>query len=143
LRSRRRRVSACHPALRPLHSLNDSLAIERLQNVIDGVHVEGADCVLIVGRGKHDLRQRLRLACDKTGRPCLVAFEQLLNYGKSVEAWHLHVEKHQVGMMLLDQLDGLNAVSALSDDVYVADRVEQVFELVASQLFVIDNERRD
>ena len=46
-------------------------------------------------------------------------------------------------MMLLDEVDGLNAVRSLGNDIDAADGVEQVLELVAGQLFVVDDERGD
>jgi hypothetical protein len=55
-------VPGVPPARRPadpLHGLLDARAVKRLEQVIDGVHVEGAHGVLVVGRGKDNLRQRL------------------------------------------------------------------------------------
>jgi hypothetical protein len=43
--------------------------------------------------------------------------------------------------VLLDQIDSFNAVRALGHHIHAAHRVQQVLQLVASQLFVIDNER--
>jgi hypothetical protein len=39
----------------------DAGAVKGLEQVIDGVHVEGAHGVLVVGRGKDNLRQGLGL----------------------------------------------------------------------------------
>jgi hypothetical protein len=49
----------------------------------------------------------------------------------------LHVEENQVGIMLFDEADSLQAVLALCDNVYVAAILEQVSELVAGELFVV------
>ena len=72
-----------------------------------------------------------------------IAIDEPLNHGEAVLAGHLHIEKNQIGMVLVDEVDGLDAVRALGNDIHVADRIEQVLELVAGQLFVVDNERRD
>jgi hypothetical protein len=43
-------------------------------------------------------------------------------------------------MMLFDQFHCLNAVGPLRHDVYILRRLQKIRKLVASQLFVIDNE---
>ena len=45
--------------------------------------------------------------------------------------------------MLFNQVHGLNAVSSLGHHVHAAHLFEQVLELVAGQLFVVDDERGD
>ena len=45
-------------------------------------------------------------------------------------------------MKFLDQSHCFNAVGALAYDFHVPDRVEQVLQLFAGQLFVVDDERR-
>src|ERR1019366_6055845 len=49
--------------------------------------------------------------------------------------------KHQVRIVLLDQAYGFQTVLTLCDHVHVAGVLEQVSELVARQLFVIDQNR--
>ncbi len=63
-----------------------------------------------------------------------------LDDGKTVEAGHLHVKENQVGVVFLNQVDRFNAVGALGYNVDAAQSFEQVLELIASQLFVIDDE---
>ena len=72
-----------------------------------------------------------------------IAIDEPLNHGEAVLAGHLHIEKDKIGMVLVDQIHGLNAVRALRNDIHIADRIKQVLELVAGQLFVVDNERGD
>ena len=78
--------------------------VEGLEQIIDGVYVEGAYCVLVEGCGEDDLRQ------------AVAVLDQLLEHGEAVEARHLHVEKDDVGLVFADELDGLNAVRSLGDD---------------------------
>ena len=68
-------------------------------------------------------------------------FCQPLEHGKTVQARHLHVEEDQVGTMFLDQVDGFDSVGSLGDHIHAAHGFEQVLELVAGQLFVVDDER--
>ncbi len=70
-----------------------------------------------------------------------LAVEQLLDYAKTVQARHLDVEKHQVRIVFADQGDGFQAVLALRDYVHIVQVLEQVGELVACQLFVVDDDR--
>ena len=88
---------------------------------------------MVVGSGKDDLRQRMLAGA--------IAFHQALDDRKAVKARHLHIEKDQVGVMLLDEIDCLDAVAAVSDDFNAAQRVEQVLQLFAGQLFVVDDQR--
>ena len=92
-RSRARASASCEP-----------LRAERLQQVVDGVHLERPQRVLVV-RGDED-------------RPALVAPEQL-EHLEAVQLRHLHVEQHQVGRQLGHRLDRLEAVAALGHDLDV------------------------
>jgi hypothetical protein len=78
----------------------ESLRAERLEQVIHGVDVEGAQSVLIVGRHKYD-----RHFCA----------DQLENL-KAVQLGHLNIEKDQIGFQLARCLDRFKAVGALGDD---------------------------
>jgi hypothetical protein len=69
-----------------------------------------------------------------------VTIYDALDYREAIEAGHLNVEEDEVGMMLLDELDGLDSVCALGDDVDIRGGLEQVSQLIASELFVIDDE---
>src|SRR5690348_3033680 len=62
---------------------------------------------------------------------------------EAVEAGHLHVEEDEVGRVLLDQVHGFEAVLPLSDERDFWKRLQQVGELLARGLFVVDDERVD
>ena len=113
-----------------MDGLRDAFLIERLEQVVDRIDLEGLDRVLVVGRGEDDLGQRDFLV------------EQLLDDAEAVEAGHLHVEEDEVGAAVLDQADGFEPVLTLGYDVDLAGVFEQVGKLVAGELLVVDNDRR-
>ena len=139
LRLRRRSGAAGDARLYAVHSLDHAAAVEGLQQVIDRVHIEGADGVLVIGGGEDNLRQRRGFGCGVGGR--MIALAKALDDGESVQAGHLHIEEDEVGMVLLDQVHGLDTVAALGYDVHAAHRLEKILELVAGQLFIVDDER--
>ena len=110
-----------------LHGLRDPLLVERLQQVVDGVHFEGLHRILVVGGGEDDLRQRHFLV------------DQLLDDAEAVEPGHLHVEEDEFGRELLDQVHRFHAVLALRDDVHI-EIAQQIGKLVARKLLVIHND---
>ena len=111
-RSRARSIAAAQP-----------LGAERLQQVVDGVHLEGAQRVLIVG-GDEDHGD--------------VAADQL-EHLEAVELRHLHVEQQQIGLQLGHRLDRLEAVGALGDDLDAGIAARYSRSTAARQLFVVDN----
>ncbi len=121
-----------HAGAGAFNGLEDAGAVERLEQVIDGVHVEGADRVLVVGGGEDDERQVIEAAM----------VDEVLEDGEAVEARHLDVEEDDVGLVLFDELDGFNAVGAFGEDFDVADGLEQVLQLFAGQLLIVDDESR-
>ena len=78
----RQRLAPPEPFARPLQRGGQTLGAERLQQVVDGVHVEGAQRVLIVGGDEH----HGDVAADQ------------LEHLEPVELRHLHVEQQQVGV---------------------------------------------
>ena len=62
----------------------DARLVERLQDVVDGVHFERLHRIVVERRGEDDLRQ------------AELALHQLLDHAEPVEPGHLHIEKHQV-----------------------------------------------
>jgi hypothetical protein len=106
----------------------DTGAVKGLEEVIDGVHLEGADSVLVEGGGEDDLRTRELLV------------EELLDDGKAVEAGHLDVEEDEVWLVETYEVDGLDAVGALSEDFDAAGFFEEVDELLAGEGFVVDDD---
>ena len=110
-----------------LHRLRDPLLVERLQQVVNRVHLERLHRILVVGGGEHDLRQRHFLV------------DQLLDGAEAVESGHLHVKEDEFRRELLDQVHGFHAVLALRHDVHI-EIAQQIGKLVARKLLVIHND---
>ena len=119
-------------------------AIKRLEKIVHGVHIEGTDSILVVGCSEDKLRQmRDGLVCAiRLARFGPLALHQPLDDGKTILARHLHIEKDEIGMVLLDQIHGFDTVGALRHNIHVTHRVKQILELVAGELFVVDYECR-
>src|SRR3984957_14473901 len=105
--------------------------IKGLEQVVDGVDVKSAHCILIESGGKNDLRHAVSV----------FALEQLLEHGEAIQARHLHIEKYHVGMVRTNEVDGLNAILPLGDDLDSAHRIQEVFELFARKPFIVDDQR--
>ena len=107
----------CHPFL-----------VERLEQIVHGIHFERFHRVLIKGGGKHNLGQDDFFV------------EQLLDNAKAVEARHLYIEKDQVGIVFADQTDAFDPVLALGHDVHVADIFQQEGKFVTGKLFIVHDD---
>ena len=80
---------------------NYAAPVERLQQIIHRVDVECPHRVLVVCSCKHKLRQRLRVSLSAFGPLRSIS---LLDHCKSIQPRHLHIKKHQVGVVLLNQV---------------------------------------
>ena len=116
---------------RSLEGLHNPGAIEWLEQVIDGVDVERAHRILVESGSKNDLRHAVGL----------FALQQLLEHGKAVQSWHLHVQKHYIRMVSTNKVDRLNAILALGDDLDSSRRIQKVFELLSRKPFIVDDQR--
>ena len=112
----------------PLDGRRQPARLDRFEQVIDGVHLEGVDRVLVEGRdedhlgvepGLHDPPRHF-----EPGQPR-----------------HLDVEHHQVRLVFFDYVQRLDSVSRLADDLDAAELLEQETQLVARQLLVVDDDR--
>jgi hypothetical protein len=100
--------------------------IERLENVVDGMHLECAHCVLIVSRDEDDSGHAVR-ADD-------------LEYIEAVHTGHLHVEEYEVGPARDDGLDRRLARRALLDDRDVGLVLKGEADAVAGEWLVIHDD---
>jgi hypothetical protein len=87
-----------------LDSLLEPHRVNGLEQVIDRVHLEGLNRVLVEGRDENQ------------GRRLLVSFEQTPGDLESAQAWHLDIEKHQVRLVTLHRCDRLGTVTRLRHD---------------------------
>ena len=105
----------------------EAFAANRLQQIIDGVDLEGFHRVLIVGR------------CENHGD---VAFDQF-EHVEAGQLRHLHIEKNQIGFVFGDGFHGLEAVGAFREHLNLRMRLKQFAQHLAGQLFVVDDQRAD
>ena len=115
---------------RALQGLQDTGTIKRLQQVIDGVDVERTHRILVERGGEDDLGHAVGID----------SLQQLLEHGEAVQARHLHIQKHYIRMVRMNQMDRLDAILALGDDLDSSRRVEKVFELFAREPFIVDDQ---
>ena len=123
----RRACLGLHDPPRPLNRLGNSALVERLQHVVHGVHFERLHRVVIERRREHHVRD------------FHFPFDKLLEHAETVEAGHLHVQKHQVRRVLLDQRHGFHAVFSLPDQIDFGKTFQQKRQLIPRRLFVIHN----
>ena len=104
--------------------LGQALRAERLQQVVDRVHLKGLDRVLVVG-GDEDHR-------------CLAA-DQLENV-EAIEFRHLDVEEEQIGLLFGDGLHRLEAVAALGNHLDIGMLPEQLSQQRPRQLLIVHDD---
>ena len=82
----------------PRQRLLKSRLVERLEQKVECVDLEGLECMVIMRGDEHD-RRRLRTVA----RWCLriAAFERFDDV-EAVDLGHLDVEEHQVGILVID-----------------------------------------
>ena len=85
---------------------------EGLEQVIQGVDLEGLDRMLVVGGDKDHRRPDLRRQCPQ--------------HVKTADLGHLHVQKHQVRPLFPDESDRLGAIAAFAHDLQVRGLGQQL-----------------
>jgi len=68
------------------------------------------------------------------------ALDEFFQNAKSIQPWHLHIQKYQVRRVFLDQSNGFHTVFSLPDHVDFRKTFQQVRQLVARRLFVIHDD---
>jgi len=121
-------------AARALDGLLQPGGIDRLQQVVDRVHLEAFDRVLIVRGDEDDFRGRRA----RPG-PDLLA-EDLARDLEAVHAGHLDVQEDHVRREILDQADRLDTVRRLPDHVDAAHLRQEEAQLLARQLLIVDDQ---
>ena len=118
-----RRALFAQPALGTIEGGFETVLTERLEQVIDGMHLESPHSVGVVG------------GHENHGE---IATDQFQNF-EAVELGHLHVEEEQVGLALGGGLHGLEAVGALRDNLDFKMIGQHFPQQIAGQFFVIDD----
>lgn len=110
-----------------LNGFGDAGLVEGLEDVIDGVHVKSLDSVMVKSGGEDDVRD------------FEFSFDELLEDAEAVETGHLDVEEDEIGIVLLDEVDGVEAVFALGEKIDFGEGFEEEGKFVAGRLFVVDD----
>jgi len=114
-----------------LNGFGDAGLVEGLEDVVDGVHVEGLDGVVVKGRGEDDVGN------------FEFALDELLEDAEAVETRHLDIEEDEVGIVFLDEVDGVESVFALGQKIDFREAFEEEGQFLASGLFVVDDDGGD
>src|SRR5258705_8305107 len=109
----------------PLEGLFQAPGVDRLQQVIDRVHLEGFDGVLVKSRHKYECRR------------LIIALEQAPGHLEAGETGHLDVEEYEIGLVPLHGRDRLESVARLGDHFEGPELSELVAQLLARQLLVV------
>src|SRR6266446_5559941 len=113
--------------LRALDRPDDALIVERLEEIVERLNLEGVHGVLFEGGDEHD-----------RGRTLVV-------YGRgdreAVEVGHLDIQEHQVGRAAAQQLHRIAAVRALVDVRDTADLLQHTAQAASRGRFVVNDDR--
>ncbi len=112
-----------HPVLCAVQRVPQPRLVHRLQQVIDGIHLERAHSVLVIRGHKRDERHRLPL--------------KLTNDAHAIELRHLPIEERKVRFLFLDHRDGVSTRRRLPDHRHVFERPQQRDEETSRRPFVV------
>ena len=112
---------------RALDRLQEPVAAERFEQVVDGGELERRHRVAVVRRSEDDRGHVLH------------AFQNL----ETRQARHSNVEKHQIRPVLINSPGGTEPVGRFTQTPNPGDLSQQLAHLAAGQRLVVDDERRD
>jgi hypothetical protein len=122
------RTFLAQPSAGTTQCLFQAGTVDRLQEVVDRIHLERLHGVLIEG-------------CDEDERKCVIlTFEKVPCDLEPVQSGHLDIEKDQIGREAINRSQRLDAVAGLRDDVYITELLELVTQLVARRLLVVNHQ---
>ena len=110
-----------------IERLLEPLAAERLEQVVERVHVERAEGELVVGRHEHDRRHPLGSHGGDDA--------------EAVELGHLHVEEDEVGPVPLDRAHRFGAAGTGGDHLHVGLLAEQRRQPLARHRLIVRDDR--
>ena len=116
------------PRPQALEGLRQPYRVDRLEDVVDCVDRERVNRVLVERRHEYELRRR-------------VGEEQAPSNFESGESRHLDIEKHDIRFDLARQPECADAVGRLAGDFDATRLAEEEAQLLASQLFIVHDER--
>ena len=110
----------------PLEGGLKALPAEWLQQVVEGLHVKGANRVLVIGGDEHGRRHPI----DADG----------LDHLEAVHARHLQIEKHQVRRRLANVIDGFFAGRRGAGQFDARFRGEQRHQALAGHRLIVGHQ---
>jgi hypothetical protein len=119
-----RRVRQSPP--RALDRGAEAMPVDRLEHVVDRMHVERAKCMLVVS-GDEDDRGHAR----DTDR-----FDDV----ETADLGHLDVEKNEIGCELRDCVDRRRSITAFTDDLEVGFAPQLLADAAPRDRLVVDDE---
>ena len=111
VRARRIFLAAFHSFVRPVQRVAQPRLVDGLQQVVDGVQLEGPHRVFLVSRDERDQRHFVLL--------------EGADHAEPVELGHVQVEQRQVRLLLHDQRHRLPARIRFADDADVVEAAEE------------------
>ena len=118
--------------MRPLNCLGRAgILLDGLQQIIERLHPKGFDGVIVKCSDQHKVWQIFRL------------LPQFADDSHTIQARHLDVEKHEIGLELPDQIDGLQPVLGGSNYFDFREILEQIGQFFEREFFVIDHDGCD
>ena len=103
--------------------------VDGLEQVVDGVHLEGADGVGVVGGDEDNGRHLLR--------------PDLLDDGEAVALWHVDIQDDEVGGQPPDGGDRLGDVAAVGHHPHLGLAAQQVAQALPRERLVVDDDRAE
>ena len=115
------------PLTRTLDRLLEPGSLDRLQQIVDGVHFERLYGVPVEGGDEDDAGRRAVL-------------DELVRDFEAIETGHLNVEKQDIRCEAPDNAHRLEAVAGLRDHLDISDLLEHVAQLFARELLIVDDD---
>src|SRR5260221_14314109 len=116
---------SAQPFLQPRHCLGKARGIHWFHEIVEHALRKGLHSVLIVSRDKDKMRAVTDVACR-------------LDAGY---AWHMYIEKTNIGMMRIKLIDSLSAIARQRHHSELRPYERQLlFERLAQQRFVLGNQ---
>ncbi len=114
------------PRADALHGLGEAFRFHRLHQIVHRLRLERADGVIGIGGHEHEQGW---FDIGKGG-----------NHGKAIEAGHLHIEKHHVGLFGADQPDGFAAIAGAADNFHIGKGFQAQRKALHGERLVIDEQ---
>jgi hypothetical protein len=110
----------------PVDRLPQSLSLNRLQEIVNGMKLKRSDGVFI--------------ECGHKGNQGQPVFSYGLDHAQTIKLRHLKIKKSQVGPLLFDYLDRLRPVAGLADQLDILEGAKHSGEKRSCRPLIIGND---